>query len=149
VTNQTALARFRFSSAGGLAFDGLAADGEVEDYVVRVVQRGPAAARLSPAAGIILTSQDQRSGTSSRSEPKPAGHSSEAITYEGQDGRRVRGNLHDEVLSDAWLARAASEFVAGNENAARTRHAIDDVLAEMDWDSAGFRHLEQMIEVLS
>ncbi len=33
-------ARFRFSSAGGLSFDGAAEDGEVEDYRVRVVVPG-------------------------------------------------------------------------------------------------------------
>jgi hypothetical protein len=35
---QATFARFRFSSAGGLSFTGLAADGEVEDYRVRIEQ---------------------------------------------------------------------------------------------------------------
>jgi uncharacterized repeat protein (TIGR01451 family) len=36
-TPGTTYARFRFSTAGGLSFDGLAADGEVEDYQVSLV----------------------------------------------------------------------------------------------------------------
>jgi hypothetical protein len=34
----TTYARFRFSSAGGLSFDGEALDGEVEDYQVTIVE---------------------------------------------------------------------------------------------------------------
>jgi uncharacterized repeat protein (TIGR01451 family) len=36
----TSFARFRFDSAGGLSFDGLATDGEVEDHLVEIVS-GP------------------------------------------------------------------------------------------------------------
>ena len=36
-TPSNTFARFRLSSAGGLAFNGLAADGEVEDYAVQIV----------------------------------------------------------------------------------------------------------------
>jgi hypothetical protein len=45
-TNPT-FARFRFSSVGGLSFDGLAVDGEVEDYPVQIkVPRNLQAARV-------------------------------------------------------------------------------------------------------
>lgn len=37
ITNATTYARFRLSSAGGLDYDGLAADGEVEDYQLEIV----------------------------------------------------------------------------------------------------------------
>ena len=43
-----ALARFRCSSAGGLSFDGPAIDGEVEDYIVTIVQ--PTTGNRSPVA---------------------------------------------------------------------------------------------------
>jgi len=36
-----ALARFRFSSGGGLSYTGAATDGEVEDYMFTIYQRSP------------------------------------------------------------------------------------------------------------
>ena len=43
--------RLRFSSAGGLSFDGLAQDGEVEDYVILVENRPPVAVDDSATTG--------------------------------------------------------------------------------------------------
>ncbi len=48
VPNMTTVARFRFSSAGGLSFDGLASDGEVEDHQVAV----------APMADLSITKND-------------------------------------------------------------------------------------------
>jgi hypothetical protein len=45
--------RLRFSSAGGLSFDGQAADGEVEDYVILVENRPPLRWMTAPRPGEI------------------------------------------------------------------------------------------------
>jgi len=40
-TPGTTFARFRFSSTGGLSYDGLASDGEVEDYQIEISNYNP------------------------------------------------------------------------------------------------------------
>jgi hypothetical protein len=52
-TPGTSFARFRISSAGGLAVTGLAADGEVEDYQVTITAALPAAVQQIPAVSTI------------------------------------------------------------------------------------------------
>lgn len=50
-TEGPAFVRLRFSSVGGLSFDGLAQDGEVEDYVILVENRPPLAMDDSATTG--------------------------------------------------------------------------------------------------
>ncbi|MFO0868997.1 MAG: FG-GAP-like repeat-containing protein [Pirellulales bacterium] len=57
VTRQPTLARFRVSTAGGLSFLGLAADGEVEDYSLTF---------LSPSAAVVSDVRPEQGGDGSQ-----------------------------------------------------------------------------------
>jgi type VI protein secretion system component Hcp len=145
VSNQTALARFRFSSAGGLTPSGLATDGEVEDYTVQVVQRGRSAARGRAAAAIVRSFVDQQSGAASGTDRNSASRSPGPVANLDRSVRRAHAVAVDKLLTDDQFLWTTAASVANAEAPAPARHAIDDVLGELDWNSAGFQHLEAII----
>ncbi len=57
-TPSNSFARFRFSTAGGLAFDGWANDGEVEDYAVTIISAPELAVSLIDSVDPVLTTSN-------------------------------------------------------------------------------------------
>jgi len=138
--NFETVARFRISSAGGLPFNGLAADGEVEDYAVAVSDRPP-----PPGEPIFLSHRGGSNGAGGSSHQEMAADRQSLDGAEGEEGPAVTSAMtnnrparvaHGRAIDGSYRAALLNELVdEGPEldlsfvEDAVTENSIDQLMA--------------------
>ncbi len=131
--------RVRLSSVGGLSFSGPAADGEVEDYLVEIVEAGNVEANvyLTTANSIVTTQQGQvavaTAGTTIYSSP-----------ISGLNRLRIFGNDNSNTLKIADLDGLGSVQVEFDGQTGSDMFAITGTEQRLDLaqSQAAFRNLQ-------
>ncbi len=107
-----AFARFRFSSAGGLSYDGPAADGEVEDYQVAVEDRLILTITADSDSKVYDGTPLTNSGYSITAGALAAGHSLDSVVVTGS---QTDVGSSDNVPSDAVIMDNGTNVTAKHD----------------------------------